>query len=301
MNLNSKIIVAVALIGLAISCKKSDVPSEEVATQDYMAVDSTAAIQENVSSSAAVVDPKSDRKFVRTADIKFKVKNVAQSTTKIEDAARKFGGFVTYTNLESSIYSEETNKICADSALLVTKYRVENNMTLRVPNTQLDTVIKTIAKQIQFLNYRIIKADDVTLQMLSNKMTQKRSQTSEDRLANAIDNKGHKINQIVDAEDKLDQKKEQNDNSKLQNLSLADQINFSTLTLVIYQDQSIKQELVANLDDSNLYKPHLGIQIWDSVKSGWYLLEGLIVFLIGLWPFILLGTLGVIGYRKYKK
>ena len=83
-------------------------------------------------------------------------------------------------------------------------------MTLRVPNTQLDTVIKTIAKQIQFLNYRIIKADDVTLQMLSNKMTQKRSQTSEDRLANAIDNKGRKINEIVDAEGKLDQKKEQN-------------------------------------------------------------------------------------------
>ena len=33
----------------------------------------------------------------------------------------------------------------------------------------------------------------------------------------------------------LDAKKEQNDNSKLENLSLKDQVNFSTLTLQIYK------------------------------------------------------------------
>ena len=37
----------------------------------------------------------------------------------------------------------------------------------------MDTVIKTIAKQIRF-GYRIIKADDVSLQMVSNELAQKK-------------------------------------------------------------------------------------------------------------------------------
>lgn len=298
MNLKIKTILAVVLISVTISCKKADVSTEEVS--DSVAADTT-SIENNISSSAAAVDPDSDRKFVRTADLKFKVKNVAQSTTKIEDATRKFGGFVTYTNLESAIYDEEKNKMSSDSTLLVTKFTVENDITIRVPNTQLDTIIKTIAKEIDFLDHRIIRADDVTLQMLSNKMAQKRSQTTQDRLTNAIDKKGQKINQIVDAEDTLDQKKEQNDASKLQNASLNDQINFSTLTIKIYQDQSIKQKLIANLDNSDAYRPHIGIQIWDNIKSGWYLLESLLVFLIGIWPLFLLGGLGYFGYKKYGK
>ena len=107
-----------------------------------------------ISSSAAVVDKNSTRKFIRTADVKFKVKNVAKSTYAIEDATSKFGGFVTYTNLQSTINEEDKTKVSQDSTLVTTKYKVENNITIRVPNTKLDTVIKTIAKQIHFLDYR---------------------------------------------------------------------------------------------------------------------------------------------------
>ena len=39
--------------------------------------------------------------------------------------------------------------------------RLKISIWIGVPNTRLDTVIKTIAKQIDFLDYRVIKADDV--------------------------------------------------------------------------------------------------------------------------------------------
>jgi hypothetical protein len=191
--------------------------------------------------------------------------------------------------------------VSQDSTLVTTKYKVDNNITIRVPNTKMDTVIKTIAKQIHFLDYRIIKADDVSLQMLSNELAQKRSNSSEKRLANAIDSKGKKLNQVVDAEATLDAKKEQNDASKLQNLSLQDQVNFSTLTLNIYQDESIKQEMVANEKSINAYRPNIGLQIWDSVKTGWFMLEHIISFVVVLWPFALIGFLGFFGYKKFLK
>lgn len=216
-------------------------------------------------------------------------------------ATTKFGGFVTYTNLQSNIHSEDRTKVSQDSTLVTTKYKVDNNITIRVPNTKMDTVIKTIAKQIHFLDYRIIKADDVSLQMLSNELAQKRSNSSEKRLANAIDSKVKKLNQVVDAEATLDTKKEQNNASKLQNLSLQDQVNFSTLTLNIYQDESIKQEMVANEKSINAYRPNIGLQIWDSVKTGWFMLEHIISFVVVLWPFALIGFLGFLGYKKFFK
>ena len=296
MNKNTKIVLTLLALGLVLSCKES-ASKENAAYAEEATTDSTSVI----SSSAAVENKNSNRKFVRTADVKFKVKNVAKSTYAIEDATTKFGGFVTYTNLQSNIHNEDRTKVSQDSTLVTTKYKVDNNITIRVPNTKMDTVIKTIAKQIHFLDYRIIKADDVSLQMLSNELAQKRSNSSEKRLENAIDSKGKKLNQVVKAEETLDAKKEQNDASKLQNLLLQDQVNFSTLTLNIYQDESIKQEMIANEKSINAYRPNIGLQIWDSIKTGWFILEHIVSFVVVLWPFVLIGFLGFLVYKKFLK
>ncbi len=49
---------------------------------------------------------------------------------------------------------------------------------------------------------------------------------------------------------------------------MQDQINFSTVTLQLYQNETIKQEITAGEKDSAYYKPNLGIQIIDALKSG---------------------------------
>ena len=286
-------LTALVIIALLFSCKKADSTSAE-ATADYATTDSTA-----VSSSAAVEKRDSKQKFIRTADIKFKVKNVVKSTYAIENAVTKFGGFVTNTNLQSNIHDQIKTKISQDSTLETTKYSVENNITIRVPNTQLDTVIKSIARQIDFLDFRIIKADDVSLKLLANQLSQKRSAVNKKRVEKAIDEKGKKINDIMNAENTLDNQKEANDNRTIENLSIQDQVNFSTITLQLYQNETIKQEVSASEKDSNAYKPNLGIQIIDSLKNGWYLLEAIFVFFLNLWPFILLALGGYFLYRKY--
>jgi hypothetical protein len=288
-------LTTLVIITLLFSCKKAENTSGEN-TADYETTDSTA-----VSSSAAVEKKDSKQKFIRTADIKFKVKNVVKSTYAIENAVQKFGGYVTYTNLQSNINSQIKTKISQDSILETTKFSVENNITIRVPNTQLDTIIKTIAKQIDFLDFRIIKADDVSLKLLSNQLSQKRSAVNGKRIEKAIDTKGQKINDIVEAENSLANQKEANDNLKIDNLSLQDQVNFSTITLQLYQNETIRHELMESEKDSAAYKPHLGIQIVDALKSGWYILEAIFVFLLNIWPLILIGLGGFFLYKKYGK
>lgn len=284
------------IIVLLFSCKKADSTSTADIADYKTTADSTA-----ISSSAAVVDKNSKQKFIRTADIKFKVKNVVKSTYAIENTTQKFGGFVTYTNLQSTIHDQLKTKISQDSTLETTKYTVENNITIRVPNTQLDTVIKTIAKQIDFLDFRVIKADDVSLKLLANQLSQKRSASTEKRVEKAIDAKGKKINDIIEAENTLANQKESNDNNTIENLSLQDQVNFSTITLQLYQNETIRQEIMESEKDSAAYKPNLGIQIIDALKTGWYILEAIFVFLVNLWPFILIGFGGFFLYKKYIK
>ncbi|WP_291153479.1 DUF4349 domain-containing protein [Flavobacterium sp. UBA7680] len=288
-------LTALTIITLLFSCKKADYDSGELADAK-MAADTTA-----ISSSAAVEQKDSKQKFIRTADIKFKVKNVVKSTYAIENAVQKFGGFVTYTNLQSNIHDQIKTKISQDSTLETTKYSVENNITIRVPNTRLDTIIKTIAKQIDFLDYRIIKADDVSIKLLANQLSQKRGAVNEKRVEKAIDSKGKKINDVMDAENTLANQKEENDNRIIENLSMQDQINFSTITLQLYQNETIKQEITAGEKDSAAYKPNLGIQIIDALKSGWYILQAILVFFVNLWPIILLIISGFFLYKKYYK
>jgi len=278
---------------LLISCKKSEALSEEVMND--------VITEAPISSSAAVEKKDSTRKFVRTADLKFKVKSVPQTTYAIENITNKFDGFVTYTNLQSNIIDQYETKISQDSTLESIRYNVENNITIRVPNKRLDTVIKCIAKQIDFLDYRIIKADDVSLKMLSNQLSQQRSANKEKRVEKAIDTKGKKINDVMEAENNLANQKEQKDAAKLENLSIQDQINFSTLTIQIYQRESIKQEIIANTKDYNHYKPNIGIRLLDSVKTGWNVLLDIIVFVFQIWWLLLIGFGGFFLYKKYYK
>ncbi len=119
----------------------------------------------NISSSAAVVNSKdTTHRFIRTADLKFKVKSVVKATYTIEDIVARQGGFVTYTNLGSQINYSTTTAISADSSLVTNWYTVTNTLVLRVPNVKLDTTLKLIGRTIDFLDYRVIKAEDVALQ-----------------------------------------------------------------------------------------------------------------------------------------
>jgi hypothetical protein len=158
-----------------------------------------------------------------------------------------------------------------------------------------------MVNEVAFLDSRLIKADDVALQLLSNKMAQKRLTSHQKRLEKGIDTKGKKLNDITNAEDKDLDRETESDETVLKNLSLEDQVNFSTVTLYLYQRESVLQEIMANEKNINTYRPHIGLQVWDSLKTGWFMLEAIIAFIVQLWALILIVILGLFGYRKFVK
>src|SRR5690606_11498076 len=67
-----------------------------------------------------------ERKFLRTADLKFKVKDVSKATESIETITYQCGGFVTHTRLSSDIIQSNITSISKDSYLETTYYSVTN-------------------------------------------------------------------------------------------------------------------------------------------------------------------------------
>jgi len=297
MKTQSLIILAACMAAL-FACSQSREPKEKAEAGTEAAEPATPF----VSSSAAVANTQdSTRKFVRTADLKFKAKDVAAATYAIENIANQMGGFVVYSNMSSTVNNKSTVALSADSSLVSTYFTVVNALSLRVPNANLDTTLKSIASLVDYMDYRVIRGDDVSQQILSNKLTQKRFAKNEQRLVNAIDYRGRKLEETTDAEELLMNKEEQSDRAKLSNLSLEDQVNFSTVTLSIYQRQAVLRELVSNDKNIDGYVPGFGQRMLEALNSGLQVLEDILVFLAHIWGLILIAMVAYVLYRQVKR
>jgi len=255
-----------------------------------------------ISSSAALENPSdTTRKMIRTADIKFKVIDVIRATYSIEDIVVKHNGFVENTNLASRIDRTKETAVKEDSTLLTTYYTVVNTLVLRVPNTQLDSTLKEIARLVEFMDYRNISAKDVTLDLLSKKLEQNRLARYDSRMKNAIDNKGKRLEDVSAAEDNLLNKQAQADESKLADLQILDKIKFSTITLSVYQNQSIKYEVIAKEKTIKPYSTPFSARFTDALKFGWTIIVEICLLLVNIWPLLFVGVLVFWGVRYFRK
>ncbi|MES2554617.1 MAG: DUF4349 domain-containing protein [Bacteroidota bacterium] len=276
--------------------RKLESPQQESASADRSSTMESDETGTFVPSSAAVeTGADSSRRFIRTANLKFKVKNVINATYDIEEIVHAHNGFVTFTDMRSNIDNVDSRAVSADSSVEITRYTITNTLTLRVPNKLLDTTLKDIAHNIDYLDYRVIKAEDVALNLLEKQLTQRRAARSGERLASTFDNK--KLDPTAAAE-LQNRQEEAADNATIEALRLNDQIAYSTIELEIYQRQGIKREMVASLKEMDEYQPGTGSRFSDSFVFGWEIIVEFVLFLTKFWVFIVLGAGVYIVYKR---
>ncbi len=239
------------------------------------------------------------RKFIRTADVKCKVKNVRKATDLVEDITIKYNGFIINSNLQTTVDHVEAKPISADSTLETKTYTVANDIMLRVPNRQLDSLMRELNGIVDFLDYRVIKAEDVGLGLLSHELQAKRLKTYEKRATQTIDNQGKKVDESMNAEDDLLDKQNQLDQTVIQSMTLEDQIAYSTVHLQIYQRETIFRELFINPDNSEGYRPNLFVRLGEALTDGWHIFEELLVFFFRLWFLFVIAGVALVLYRRF--
>lgn len=274
----------------AITSVTADSPGKIVNSRQHLPVRSFAA---NISGQDSV------RKFIRTADMRFQVKNIRSSTYAIENIVKHFNGFVTYTHLTAEENRKKTIRISKDSLLENLYYTAENTITFRVPAEHLDTVIRLIGTQIDYLDYRNIEASDITFDLLSNNMKKKRLAKYQQRLSKSVDEKGKKLGDIQGAENSLLEKAEQEDNAVLEQVKTMDKVAYSTVNLSLYEREKVFRTVIA--DDLNIeaYEPSFWSKAADSLYYGWNMLLELLLALLRIWFPLLVVIAGI--YYLLKK
>ena len=239
-------------------------------------------------------------KFIRTANLKFKVKDVVQATHIIENVTLKNEGFIIKSNIANQNLMSETINISRDSALLRQEYDLVGNLELRIPYTLLDSALRQIAPLAVIVDYRTIEAADVTTQLMDERMKQQRLNKKQQRVSTAISTRSGKLEDVIAAEESLDYALEQADKAKIKEFSVNDKINYSTININIYQDKiSYSETIVRQTEVVKEYTPGFGSQAMDAVKAGWDIISNLFLFLITIWPLLLIAVAGVFIFRKY--
>jgi hypothetical protein len=225
---------------------------------------------------------------------------VELATHHIEDLAKKLNGYVQQSQIKSNYVSGRTIELNADSMLSVFEYYVDNHIVIRVPNIHFDNVLDEIAKLHIYLDYRNVNTEDVSTVFLRNKLKAEKKAEYEKRIQKASDSGNRKLDDIVEAERQASEMADIAIDRKIENYELQDRIDFSTLTLDVYQSNSVFQEKVKN---TTLYKyqPNFWQRAWEAISTGWNVILTILIGLIYLWPLYILAVLVYFGIKTIRK
>lgn len=286
-----RLTIVTAILSGLYSCKKG-----EATTSDYeMSVGADSAsinISDSVSSVATITVK--DRKFIKTAHVNMEVKDVYDATISIEKSVQELGGFVTHSDLQSKVISEETYNTSDEDAMLVKKYQTENSMQVRVPTSKLGEILTQINDKKLFLNSRIINAEDVTSSIKYAELEGKRIKKTEENISQL---KANKDKVTLDNENMSDGNLQQ-----LANMDVADNLKYSTADIYIKEPKlRIAEIAVPNTKSiDNKYKFNLLHDVKNAFVEGFYLIQKLLIGLVAIWPLVLIAVIGFYLYRKNK-
>jgi hypothetical protein len=242
----------------------------------------------NMLNSSAVIGATKDSShvFMRNADIKFSVKDVSKATRNIEHIIRKYDGFITYTNLAGTKIKNNSIRVTEDSVTNVYNSNMWNEITLRVPNTNLDSALIEMDKLVDFLDSRTITADDVKLKLVAAQLNTRRNQKMLGKLDKTIDKQGKKLPETIDGLNTLDYTQLVQDEQHLNLLDLKDKVSYCTVKLYIYQPQTTTYETVMFPSEIKPYTPSFATKMGEAGNFGWYILQGILMFFVAIWSFV---------------
>lgn len=284
--MKTKILSISLLVLLLIGCKKGEYADSAYANADG------AAVSDSVSMAAS--QTVEGKQFVKTAEVDMEVKDVYDATISIEKQLQSLGGFVTKSRMEAQILSEDTYNTSDESAMLIRKFQNQNRMQVRVPTEKLGEFLDFINDKKVFLNSRIISAEDVSAGIRLAKLESERQAKTK---AN--------ISQLKAGKDKVNLDDSNMSEENLQKYSdemLADNLKFSTVDIFIKEPKtSVAKIPIVNTKNIDYeYKHNFFYDVKNAFVEGFYLIQQIFVFLISIWPIILIGVLVFYLLRKRK-
>jgi hypothetical protein len=239
------------------------------------------------------------RKFIRTAQAQFRVKDVYSSALAIEDVAAQQGGFIVNNNISAQTMNTQRRPAGNGKLIELSEYTVRGNLVVRVPSAKTQAFLRAIASQMEFLDQRSFDAADAQFQLLRQQLAYQREQQAQQELGQAVQS-GDRLDRKADVIGARTGAKLQRDEALIQQKEFEDKIDFSTINLSLYQLSKIRQTEMIDVEAVfQKHSPGFFTRLFDAMRVGWYGVLDLFIGLMNVWPLWLIVGLGLYGLRRW--
>ncbi len=211
-----------------------------------------------------------ERKIIRTANLRMQVDDVEKTSAKIEALIKQKGGFISDVNMSAS------------------GSYITNNITIRIPNEKLDSLLDSFSGEAIHIDYKRINSKDVTEEFVDIELRLKTKKEVRDRYIDVLRNKAKTVEEILNAEERIRVIQEEIESKEGRLRYLSNQVALSTINLEVYQH-----------DGTGIVRKSYSSKIARAFSDGWDGIKEFVLVLVNLWPVLIILGLVIYYFRKW--
>ena len=216
-----------------------------------------------------------DLKIIKSANVKYKVKNVKIATSTIKEFAYKYDAYVSDLRFENNSHT------------------LENRFTIKIPQQYFDTMIDSINTVAQYIDYENITTDDVTEEYVDLETRLKTKLEVKQRYETILRKNAKTVEDILATEEKLRIIQEEIEAAQGKLKYLTSKVAYSTIQIDLY-------ETVDHKDKPETYAQTFWSKSKNGFSFGWDLIQQIAIGIIYIWPLLFIGFIILVILRKRK-
>ncbi|WP_158524891.1 DUF4349 domain-containing protein [Mesonia sp. K7] len=253
------------LLCVFLSCNQGDNASDYNLAEAEMAAADADVVGESQSPQAIEV---TERKLIKEGYVEFRTDHLQTTRQNILQAVNKYQAYVS---------SDQAYKF---------PEKKSQTITVRIPSDKFDSFLAEATQGVVHFDNKQINVRDVTEQFVDVQARLKTKKELETRYLELL-KQTKTMTEILEIERQIAQLRSEIESIEGRLRLLENQVSYSTLSITFYENIARHTEF--------------GDKFKNGFKNGWNNLIWFFVFLINLWPFILLGILIFIGIRFVRR
>jgi len=173
-----------------------------------------------------------------------------------------------------------------------TRFEISYSLVVRIPFKNFDPFVSRLESRIGEVQYKNIDAHDVTAEFIDLETRLANKQSYLVRYKELL-KKAQTVKDILTIEHEIRKIEEEIESKKGQLKYLGDQVRFSTLQLDLNQEKDY------------VYVPRKADRfierLKESLSGGWHGFVSFMLLLLRIWPFLILFTFMLVGWKRWRK
>jgi len=209
-----------------------------------------------------------ERKLIKEGFVEFETEDINATRKQIIESAKKYRAYISSDKEYKSIDE------------------IRNTIIIRVPANNFDALLNEATKDVTKFDRKNIDIKDVTEQFIDIQARLNTKKELEKRYLELL-KKAKNVPEILEVEKQLGQLRSDIEAVEGRLKYLNNKVSLSTLNITFYQKIP--------------HETKFGKAFKKGLVNGWHNLIWFFVFLVNIWPFLLIGIVLIIGIRRWKK